>query len=387
MRVAPDLLRTDEADDGVELSLDRVDRRSTLRRHRKTPEGFLICEGFAVVPGIQRYRNSDGSIRRELVLPETIAGINSLQGKPITLNHPKGKKVTSKNARGVVVGSVTEARVDDSTGMLQTELTIYQESAIKAVEKGRHGLSPGYKLASLDMTPGVHAEYGAFDCTQGPRLYNHLTICDPSRARGGEAARIRTDCIEIDDTRNDDDFSEDLMDPKLLLALITALGVRVDANTDDEQLASKAAEATANAATLQARVDTFEAAVQTPEEVEKARLDYFNERAQLVTLAKHFRIDAIDDVLSADLRKKITIKAVPNARTDADDAYYIAMCDIQATNLSDRADADEKKGKVWDQFGKDTKAGSSNDRADAADKPVPSMAKSYVDNAKQHSAK
>ena len=54
-------------------------------------EGYLLCEATAAAPGVLRYMQRDGSIRRELVLPETLNNadtLGSLMFKPVTIEHP-----------------------------------------------------------------------------------------------------------------------------------------------------------------------------------------------------------------------------------------------------------------------------------------------------------
>lgn len=55
-----------------------------------TPEGYLIDRPILTRTGIFEYQNKDGSIRRELRLPEDVFDVESLKsykGKPVIISH------------------------------------------------------------------------------------------------------------------------------------------------------------------------------------------------------------------------------------------------------------------------------------------------------------
>ena len=189
----------------------------------------MIADGFAARPGVYTYRNPDGSTRRELVEPVTLLRSDTLRGKPVTLHHPAGQRVTPDNAGEVMTGSVSGVDIDEPTGMMRVELTVVRADAIAAIQAGTVELSPGYSV-TLDNTPGTHATYGDYDAVQVARSYNHLAICDT--ARGGSRMRIRTDAaVELDDLFKDDKTMK--LSPALLL-LLTALDVRADSIDEDD---------------------------------------------------------------------------------------------------------------------------------------------------------
>ena len=58
-----------------------------------TPEGYLIDNPILTRVGIFEYHNADGSVRRELRLPEEVFAAESLasyKGKPVILTHEAG---------------------------------------------------------------------------------------------------------------------------------------------------------------------------------------------------------------------------------------------------------------------------------------------------------
>ena len=74
----------------------------------RTAEGFLKGRAIVTSIGVFNYRRADGSIQRELRLPEEVFStgtLDSLKMKPVTLNHPN-EFVTSENAGELSVGSL-----------------------------------------------------------------------------------------------------------------------------------------------------------------------------------------------------------------------------------------------------------------------------------------
>ena len=70
----------------------RLDGRP-LTKAQFTPEGFLDDRPILTSVGIFEYANPDGSVRRELRLPEEVFAPESLEsyrGKPIIITHDAG---------------------------------------------------------------------------------------------------------------------------------------------------------------------------------------------------------------------------------------------------------------------------------------------------------
>ena len=373
-------LRTDDTTD-PDLTEFRVDRAAPLRPIRKTREGFLIVQGFAARPGVLSYRRPDGSTRRELVIPETLVRNDTLRGKPVTLRHPEGKRVTPENAGRMIAGSVTDVSVDPS-GLLRTDLTIMRADAIAAINKGTVELSPGYAVR-LDETPGSHPTFGAYDAIQKERVYNHLALCD--NARGGSQLRIRTDAaIELPLSAS---TGEDHTMHPLLITLLATLGVRTD-NLDTENpephlrdANTKAGEIIGERDTATGRADALDAAKPTDEQTEEAQRAYFNERLPLIQLGAHFNVDGLDAMPNTEIRKAVAIKATPSAKADGSDAYYAALCDVASERIdaADKADAADPFAGLGTGFGK-KRTDSDDDRND--DDEIPSATRAYLESTK-----
>ena len=186
---------------------------ASLRPPKRMDNGFLSVEGRIARVGIQEYRRADGSVHRELRLPEEVFDAESLASfhcLPVTNQHPPGM-LTTKNAKKYQVGSVGESvRQDDE--YVAAPLMITDADAIEAIEKGRSQLSNGY-TAELDETQdqALIAKYGKYDSIQRRIRGNHVALVDIARA--GPGASLRLDSDSAMTLNYDSDVSEE---PKLM---------------------------------------------------------------------------------------------------------------------------------------------------------------------------
>lgn len=153
-----------------------------------TPEGFLKDKPVLTSTGIFEYTNPDGSIRRELRLPEDVfdpESLKSYRGKPIVITHDAGlidKDNVSDNQIGTILSEGEQSGSD-----VRAEIIIHDTDAMK--DAGFKELSLGYNL-DLDETPGEwHGQH--FDARQKNIRINHLALV--REARAGEQARLNMD--------------------------------------------------------------------------------------------------------------------------------------------------------------------------------------------------
>ena len=153
-----------------------------------TPEGYLIDRPILTSTGIFEYLNPDGSVRKELRLPEDVfdaASLKSYKGRPIIITHDAGL-VTKDNVQGNQIGTIlTEGyRSGDD---VRAEIIIHDTDGMK--KAGLKELSLGYNL-DLDETPG---EWNGqhYDAIQRNIRINHLALV--REARAGEQARLNID--------------------------------------------------------------------------------------------------------------------------------------------------------------------------------------------------
>lgn len=158
-----------------------------------TKEGYLYDRPILTSTGIFEYHNPDGSIRRELRLPEDVFDPESLKtykGRPIIITHDAGL-VTKDNVRDEQIGTIlTEGyRSGDD---VRAEIVIHDTDSLKRA--GLKELSLGYNL-DLDETPGVWNGQ-KYDAIQRNIRINHLALV--REARAGEQARLNIDGREPD---------------------------------------------------------------------------------------------------------------------------------------------------------------------------------------------
>ena len=153
-----------------------------------TDEGYLVDHPIVTTCGIFEYKNADGSVRRELRLPENVFDENSLKsykGKPIIITHDAGE-VDKENVRKEQIGTIMSAGYRDGDSV-RCEIIIHDTNALKKC--GLKELSLGYSLDTED-TPGVW-KGEKYDCIQKNIEINHLALV--GEARAGETARLNID--------------------------------------------------------------------------------------------------------------------------------------------------------------------------------------------------
>jgi uncharacterized protein len=179
----------------------------------RTTDGFLTGRAIVTSIGVFTYRNKDGSVSRELRLPEEVFDRDSLDTmklKPVTLDHPD-EKVTPGNVEELQVGSLgsdptTTAQECDWSGRstprekltdglhVAIDMTINRADAIDQVLNGKRALSMGYECDLEMAEPGATWCGMSYDGIQRKIRYNHCAIVDVARA--GDAAKIRMDSAD-----------------------------------------------------------------------------------------------------------------------------------------------------------------------------------------------
>jgi len=290
----------------------------------KTDEGFLVDSPIVARAGIQEYKRNDGSIRRELRLPDEVFNVDalsSMRGKPITIGHPGSGKVTSKDAHRVTVGTMlSEGRQDGDN--VRVDIIIHSPDSIG----DRRELSLGY-MAHLDETPGVDPTYGPYDAKQTGITVNHLSVV-PS-ARAGRVARLNLD--------GNEDFSTQ-QEQQTMTTVKVKLdnGIEYDAapevsvelyklRADATEAKSKLDAVTAEKDKLQAKADGM------ADEVAKAKAEgraAAMERLNLESVADKFKVDHKEKT-----DRQIKESVILTVRKDADlkdksDVYVDAAFDM-----------------------------------------------------------
>lgn len=319
--------------------------RGKLLKPMKTGEGFRTYSGYATRTGVFKYMNPDGSVRRELRLPEEVMRVDALRTlgrKPVTLGHPPSL-VNPDNYQEYAVGEVGE-RITDDDGYVSVTLTVNRRDALDAVDGGTSELSCGYRCR-MDMTSGVwNGE--EYDCIQRDIEYNHLAIVTEGRAGGKAALRVDGKDVYVgvqqcnptenkgtskkETHRQSGDISSPLKKDSKNMEKITIGGQSFEVSKELAEAHKK--DQSAN----QAKMDALEVQVK---ELVAAKLDdnqikeLFNERHKLVQYAEFQGQSKLDSLTIPQLKKAIVEadykKSSMESKLDGkDDFYFQTAVDI-----------------------------------------------------------
>lgn len=304
--------------------------------------GFLYDSPIVGRVGIQEYRRADGSVQRELRLPEEVfnpAAMDSAKGKPISLDHADGR-VTKKNAHRVVIGTMLDGLKQDGDNV-RADIVIHNPDSLGE----RRQLSLGYK-AKLDMTPGVHPEYGEYDAIQRGIQINHLSVVKVARA--GPVAKLNLDGNEETDFFNPQEYQTMTVKVKLdsgleydavpeVAAELNKL--RADASAHAEQLKS--------IPQLQAKVDALEADAKSfAEKLDAAKAEGRKEaeaRAKLDSVAASFKVDC-EGKSDREVKEAVILAVRKDAKLEGkSDEYIDAAFDLAIEVKADAAMGEQRK--------------------------------------------
>ncbi len=218
-----------------------------LKKPERLDNGFLRADAFVTRVGVFRYVNADGTIRRELRLPDEVfseKSLATLSMLPVTNEHPAGM-VTADNARDLAVGSTGE-RAEQDGRFVRTKVQVTDGGVIQAVINGtRRELSCGY-LCTKDATPGTTQgipgvpDGEPYDVIQRDIRYNHLAVTERGRA-GPEVSIPRMDGLDEDTAVMvlDDHPTRDKQHGELKMETITIDGVNYEVSTQAAQAIRK----------------------------------------------------------------------------------------------------------------------------------------------------
>jgi hypothetical protein len=206
-----------------------------LRPVERRADGTIRVDAYLTRCGVFTYMQPDGSVRKELRLPDDVyepESLRSFEGVPVTNEHPPGM-LDAKNARHYQVGSVLGApsRDDDH---VRGRMSVTDHDTVQAMESGKTQVSCGYTCDCVEA-PGVHPDYGAYDAVQKNIRGNHVAVVD--RARAGVTAAARMDGWQVNADGTHIAFDQDSCDaPGMALAdaqrtdAKSSAGAQVDPN-------------------------------------------------------------------------------------------------------------------------------------------------------------
>lgn len=339
----------------------------TMGEVERLDNGFLRCPGQLTRVGVFPYLQPDGSIRRELRLPEEVFRDDSMatfEDAPLTNGHPPGahRRLTSKNASRFSVGHVRDVHQDGDT--MAAKIIIVDAKAIAQAEAGKQQLSNGYRC-DLELISGVTKGIDGiqdglrYDAIQRNIQGNHVAIV--SKGRAGESSSLRLDhddAIQVDDSYQPRNNKPGARTMETMIVKIDGVDFEVDKSAGQailklqaraDELDDQIKQQSTEIATEKARADTAEeakdAAVKerndaaSPDAITKAT----NARVALITAAtkvlgdkdaagKAWKFDGLTD---HEIRRAVVEKSSETAAEKID----ALEGDLQAAYVSARFDS------------------------------------------------
>lgn len=350
----------------------------------RTTEGFLKGRAIVTCCGVFTYKRADGTLQRELRLPEEVfapATLESLKLKPVTLNHPTGL-VTSENADMLQAGSLGDnpsctnqeynwkGEVTDwdklTDGLnVAIDMIVTRKDAIDAVINGKQGLSMGYTCDIEMAEPGSTWCGVEYDYIQRNIKYNHCAIVDAGRAGDNAKIELRVDSADavLEDklvtkdggTKMMKKINLDGIDYEAEESVIKALNTEKKRADDAVAELSKFKEDSAKElSVMTAERDTQKERADKAEEdlvkakaqaLDSTRLDEaVNARIELYKNAEKAGVEVKNDMKDADIKKAVIAKIFPKANLDGKDSAYIdARYDATVEMLAERADSNSRQ--------------------------------------------
>ena len=350
----------------------------------RTTEGFLKGRAIVTCCGVFTYKRADGTLQRELRLPEEVfapATLESLKLKPVTLNHPT-ELVTPENADMLQVGSLGdnpsstnqeynwEGKATDwkklTDGLnVAVDMIITKKDAIDAVINGKQGLSMSYTCDIEMAEPGSTWCGVEYDYIQRNIKYNHCAIVNAGRAGDNAKIELRVDSADavLEDklvtkdggTKMLKKINLDGIDYEAEESVIKALNTEKKRADDavaelskfKEDSAKELSVMTAERDTQKERADKAEEdlAKAKAEALDSTKLDEaVNARIELYKNAEKAGVEVKNDMKDADIKKAVIAKIFPKANLDGKDSAYIdARYDATVEMLAERADSNSRQ--------------------------------------------
>lgn len=304
-----------------------------------TPSGGMRGPANLTRTGVFKYRNPDGSIRRELRHPDDVFhadSLASLEDAPLTDGHPREGMVTPDNYKRLAIGHVRGAK---SSGQFLEGIAVVQDGACVREVKGRTKgeLSCGYACKVIAESGEYNGE--KYDARQTDIVYNHVALLPPGAGRAGSEVRLRLDGNEEPSCRvTDDDATGDDMTPAEIAKLMSEAQTekaRADAAVSRIDAAEKAAtEAKVRADKAEGERDAAKASIVKLEADLKAERDGIQARvdSRVAVIAKASKILPADFAFAGKTDREIQVAALTKSEPkfdakDRSDDYVSARFD------------------------------------------------------------
>lgn len=332
---------------------------------------FLHDSAHVTASGVFPYSDGKGGIRMEYRPKEEVTSelfLDSLQGVPMTLLHPKN----TKTAPGSIIGSVKSRGIVEDNGPeaevgVRSEVVVYQADAITGTEV--RGLSLGF-TCDLIMEPGLTPNGVKYDAIQRNLRADHLAVVPNPR--------VKTARLNLDDDDNEGRPKMPTVRLDSGIEYEAAAEVIHELTTIKGKLTGEAARADA----AEAKADTALAEVQKlkteneqiKKDAEDAAFARAKARLNLESVAASHNVAVKADASDTDIMAAV-VKAVRGDSFDLTgkaDAYIQAAFDLAVKDAGDTSNGARRTMLKGDS--QDAKPDARND----ADDKAPSAAKSQA---------
>lgn len=172
------------------------DRVGDLGKVERTQVGGIRVPARLTRTGVLHYPQPDGSVSRQLRLPEEVFDAESLatlNDAPVTdLVHHRAL-ISPNTFRDAALGHTRDARVAGK--YVEATLVVNDADAADAIERGDlSDISCGY-TCKHDHTPGTY-DGEPYDLIHREIRYNHVAVLPPGRGRAGREVSIQLDSNE-----------------------------------------------------------------------------------------------------------------------------------------------------------------------------------------------
>lgn len=305
-----------------------------------TPENKLVGRAPCTNIGVFTYLKADGSVIRELRLPEEVFSFDSMESlkdKKITLGHTQ-ELIPSDNSEQYV-GKTGNNPINGENIYLSIDMEIFDSKAIEAIKNGKNYLSCAY-------TCDVEYESGTwlgmqYDAIQRNIRYGHVAIVDSPRA--GETASIRLDSgdaiMEHENIISIKDEEEKMADLDKTIKIDASevkdavKEIMEEHNKQLTELQVKFDSLTAEKTRVEAERDTYKDKVglleKEIEDLKKAKMDEdliakrVAKRVRIIEAAKAVGVEVKDTMSEQEIQKAVILKTFPKADLENKDALYL----------------------------------------------------------------
>lgn len=285
--------------------------------------------------GIFEYKNPDGTVRRELRLPEEVFSPESLasyKGKPVILTHEAGM-IDTENVQQEQIGTILSEGTQDGDNV-RAQIIIHDAHKL---DYGLRELSLGYSL-DLEETPGEWKSQ-PYDAIQRNIRVNHLALVE--KARAGDSARLNIDGEDTQTEKGGNTMSKrkDGLTPEEIAKLVEEYQKRKEQRM--QQISQTATDEEGSEENPQENQDEGEGIASDPVQEVKDNRDRRDAAGDCETMDEANGVIAQQD---ADIQKLLDFIAQLQAKIDFDEASSEETnTDEEGDPQPEAAPAEEKK--------------------------------------------